>query len=120
MKGSIISLTACLLFVGSIVVLQSCQEQKETGILSQQEMVRVMTEFYIVEDKINRLSLGPDTSRQIFNIMKQKVSAKTGVPDSVFLRSLDYYTHRPKQMEQIYTALVDSLNLKEQRAGQAQ
>ena len=80
----------------------------------------MMTEIYIVEDKINRLSLGPDTSRQIFNIIKGKLSAKTGVPDSVFLRSLEYYTQRPKEMEQIYTALVDSLNLQEQRAGQAQ
>jgi hypothetical protein len=41
--------------------------------------------------------------------------AKLGVSDSVFKRSFDYYMDRPREMEQIYAALVDSLSLKEQR-----
>lgn len=120
MKGFNISSIVWLVLLGISTVVLSCKEQKETGVLSQEEMVRVLTEIYIVEDKVNRLTLGPDTSRQIFNQMREKVAAKTGIPDTLFLKSLDYYTQRPKQMEQIYTALVDSLNLKEQRAGQAQ
>ena len=35
--------------------------------------------------------------------------------DSVFKKSFDYYMDRPKEMELIYTALVDSLSLMEQR-----
>ena len=120
MKGLIISSIVWLGYLSVIGFLSSCEEKKEADVLSQAEMVRVMTEIYIVEDKVNRLAMGPDTSRQIFNKMREKISEKTGVPDSVFLKSLDYYTQDPKQMEQIYTALVDSLNLKEQRAGQAQ
>ncbi|HEY0770448.1 MAG TPA: DUF4296 domain-containing protein [Sphingobacteriaceae bacterium] len=119
MKGLNISLIAWLVFIGGSSLLFSCKGEKETGVLSQEEMVRVLTEIYIVEDKVNRLTMGPDTSRQIFNRMRERISEKTGIPETTFLKSLDYYTQRPKQMEQIYTALVDSLNLKEQRAGQA-
>jgi hypothetical protein len=35
--------------------------------------------------------------------------------DSVFRKSLDYYMARPRTLEHIYTALIDSLNLREQR-----
>jgi hypothetical protein len=104
-----------MLIFSAMIGLQSCEEKKETGILSEKEMVRILTEIYITEDKVNRLALGPDTSRQIFQKMKGKIELKTGVPDSVFMRSLEYYSRRPEQMENIYTALVDSLNLKEQR-----
>ena len=48
--------------------------------------------------------------------MLPKVFAESGVTDSVFKKSFDYYMERPAEMEQIYTALVDTLQLKEQRA----
>ena len=76
----------------------------------------MLTEIYIAEDKVNRLSVDPDSSHRIFEDFRRKIGEKTGIPDSVFRRSLDYYTARPQEMEQIYAALVDSLNLKEQRS----
>ena len=79
-------------------------------------MIKVLTEIYVAEDKINRLAVGPDSGQKIFDSMRAKISLKTGIPDSLVRKSLDYYTARPKEMEQIYAALVDSLNLKEQRA----
>jgi hypothetical protein len=97
------------------LVAASCQEQKEARVLTREEMVRVMMEIYILEDKINRMAIGPDSSRQVFAVMNKRVPEKTGIADSVFRRSLDYYTARPKEMERIYSALVDSLNLREQR-----
>jgi hypothetical protein len=93
----------------------SCQEQKEGTVLTREEMVRVMMEIYILEDKINRMTIGPDSSRQVFAVMNKRVPERTGIPDSVFRKSLEYYTSRPKEMERIYSALVDSLNLREQR-----
>jgi len=33
----------------------------------------------------------------------------------VFRKSMDYYMDHPMEMELIYTSLVDSLNLREQR-----
>ena len=99
-------------------LVMSCGKEKDPTILSKAEMVKVLTEVYIAEDKINRLSVTPDSSMLIFEDFRRKISAKTGIPDSVFRKSFDYYTARPQEMEQIYTALVDSLNLKEQRSAQ--
>jgi hypothetical protein len=118
-KGFKHSLVAWLIAGSGVLYIASCEQKRTEGILSHKEMVQVLTEIYIAEDKINRLSLEPDSSRQIFAQMKSKIETKTGIPDSVLKRSLDYYMEHPVEMERIYTALVDSLNLKEQRTSGA-
>ena len=79
-------------------------------------MVSVLIDLYISEEKVNRLTLEKDSAQALFGLLEGKIFETTGVPDSVFRVSFDYYYDRPKQMELIYTALVDSLQLREQRA----
>jgi cAMP phosphodiesterase len=79
-------------------------------------MVQYLTELYVVEGKIHRLGLSSDSSLEVFSKMHQKMAEKTGIPDSVFRRSLQYYAQHPVELDRIYGALVDSLNLKEQRS----
>ena len=101
------------------VAMISCSKKNGTGrdgVLTQAEMVKVLREVYLAEEKVNRLSLSRDSSEEVFDIMKLKVFEKTGVPDSVFKKSVNYYIEHPVELEQIYTVLVDSLNLQEQRA----
>jgi hypothetical protein len=99
-----------------IVVLCSCgKKQRPPDVLSEEQMVKVMAEIYIAEERINRLGLRTDSATKVFKAMEGRIFEKTGVPDSVFRKSLNYYSEHPKQMEVIYTALVDSLNLREQR-----
>ena len=100
-----------------VVFLISChtKERVPAGVLDKEKMVRVLTELYIGEEKTNRLGLTRDSAEKVFKIMDGKIEQKTGIPDSVFKRSLNYYFDHPLEMELIYTALVDTLNLKEQR-----
>jgi hypothetical protein len=107
---------SCLVIV--IILGLSCCNKKSApeGILSQDEMVAVMSELYIAEQKISTLGVKRDSLSQIFGVMKEKVFAKAGTTDSVFRKSLNYYMDHPREMEVIYTSLVDSLNLREQRA----
>jgi hypothetical protein len=98
----------------------SCRktEKLPAGVLSKEKMVVLLTDFYITEEKVNRLNLQPDSSTALFEAMKEKVYEKTGVPDSIFTTSFDYYMDHPTDLELIYTALVDSLQLREQRTAQ--
>jgi hypothetical protein len=47
--------------------------------------------------------------------MKDKAFARAGTHDSTFKRSLEFYARTPKEIDDIYTALIDTLNLHEQR-----
>lgn len=75
-----------------------------------------MEELYIAEEKVNHLALSRDSARQVFDVMGTKVFESAAISDSVFRESFDYYMERPREMELIYTALVDTLQLREQRA----
>lgn len=96
----------------------SCSKKEKVpeGILAKEEMVKTIQEVLLAEEKVNRLRLSTDSSKKVFTAMRGKVFEKTGVPDSVFNSSMSYYMDHPRELEQIYTALVDSLNLKEQKA----
>ena len=99
-----------------VVWMVSCGGDRPDGVLSRQEMVQVMEELYLAEEKVNHLALSRDSSKKVFEYMGRKVFENAAISDSVFRRSFDYYMERPREMELIYTALVDTLQLKEQRA----
>ena len=96
----------------------SCSKKEKTpeGILGKEEMAKTIQEVLLAEEKVNRLRLSTDSSKKVFTAIRGKIFEKTGVSDSVFNKSMNYYMDHPKELEQIYTALVDSLNLKEQKA----
>jgi hypothetical protein len=105
---------ACWLF---LIALFACgKENTPAGILPKEKMVQVLTEIYIAEEKLNRMGLPRDTAQKRFEAVEDKIYEKTGVTDSLFKTSYDYYMNRPSEMELIYTALVDSMQLLEQRA----
>jgi hypothetical protein len=100
----------------------ACEPKKEVEgrILSQHEMVNTLLDVYITEQKVTVLTLPRDSSELLFKKLNAKVLESRNVPDSVLKKSFDYYLARPKELEKIYTALVDSLNLREQRSASNQ
>lgn len=109
-------ITITFLATSICVALISCGEKKPEGVLSRAEMVAIMEDIYLSEEKVNHLALKRDSAKIVFAAMKDKIFANAAVSDSAFKRSFDYYMEHPQEMELIYTALVDSLQLLEQRA----
>ena len=97
-------LVTFLMFVG-------CGKKRPEGILSESEMVSVMSELYTAEEKIRNLSVSLDSAQHVFKLMHVKIQEKTGIPDSVFRKSLAYYTDHPSKFQKIYAVLIDSLTL---------
>jgi len=91
------------------------KQGKPDDLLPEKEMVKVMSEIYLAEQKVNALGLPRDSLEQIFSFMKDKIFKKAGTTDATFKRSLKYYLDQPKTVEELYTALIDSLNLREQK-----
>jgi hypothetical protein len=100
------------------VCFSSCrsEDKPEGKILSQPEMVEVLIDVYLAEQKLSRIGVSTDSATAVFAIMESRLFEKHGVADSVFKESLKYYKDHPKDLEKIYSALVDSLQLREQRA----
>ena len=110
----LIATTAPFLIAG--IMLFSCSgEKKHSDILSPEKMVEGLTNIYLGEQKVMKLGLTTDSSIKVFDQIKKDLFQKTGTSDSVFRKSFDYYVDRPKELEQIYTAVIDTLSLREQR-----
>lgn len=91
------------------------RDNRPSDVLDKPTMVKTLIDVYVMEEKVRRLSLSPDSTQKVFERLKTKVFEADTIQDSVFRKSLDYYMGQPKEMQQIYTALVDSLNLREQK-----
>lgn len=106
----------CYLIALMMLALNACdQSEKDPSILSREQMVKMLTEVYLTEQKLSRMGLPQDSAAGEFERFKRRVFEQKNISDSVFKKSFDYYMDRPKEMELIYTALVDSLSLMEQR-----
>lgn len=104
------------IFSGAVIIflISSCEPKSDVRVLSEEEMVSVLMELYVTESKISRVSISNDSIKKIFPQFEAKILEKLNVSDSTFHRSMEYYLSNPKQLEHIYTALVDSLNLRAQ------
>jgi hypothetical protein len=97
----------------ALLILSACDgDKKPAEILSEPEMVRVLSEIYLAEEKAGNMGISYDSVVKLFPKFEAKIFEKTGVSDSIFKVSLEYYKSNPAALEHIYTALVDSLNLK--------
>lgn len=115
MKGFAAVFVPIMLIMAVTAGMTSCGEKRPEGVLSPEEMVQVLEEIYIAEEKVNHLGLSRDSAKHVSAAMTAKVFERAAVTDTVFRKSFDYYMEHPKEMELIYTALVDTLQLREQR-----
>jgi len=111
MKGYLAAVLCATLLMGG-----GCSKSdKPKGLLNKDQMVGALTELYLAEQKVATVAVSRDSTSKIFTQMSPAIFAKIGASDSVFHRSFDYYLDRPAEMEQIYNAVIDTLNLREQR-----
>ncbi len=98
-----------------LLVITGCKQDKlPVGVLSEPEMINVLIQLYVAEEKLSKVAVPYDSSTKLVPYFRAKVFENTGVPDSIYKKSMEYYMANPKRLEFIYTALVDSLSLKEQ------
>ncbi|HYG02068.1 MAG TPA: DUF4296 domain-containing protein [Chryseosolibacter sp.] len=113
--------TLCLCVVIMLGVAACKQtEPPPPDILPKEKIVEVLIEVYIAEQKANRLGIPQDSALMVFQVMKKEILSAADVKEPLFETSFNYYFAHPPEMEQIYTAVVDSLQLREQRAPQSQ
>lgn len=105
-----------LIFAAGVLAVTSCdRERQPERVMSQEEMVQALRSLYIAEEHVSRFGLRPDSARKLFTRMEDRLFEDMGISRDEFTRSFDYYVQHPDEWEAVYSALVDSLNLQEQR-----
>lgn len=83
------------------------------GILNEDEFVEVLIDIHLAEGLVSTLPINFDSAKTLYPYLEKVVFENHGIPDSVFIKSLEYYLLDPIKMERIYSRTVDSLNVQE-------
>lgn len=101
-----------------ILLAVGCRGQSAPeGILSKSEMSSLLVDLYIAESRITISRIPRDSAYLVLKPYEDSVLYRRGITDSTLKKSYAYYLEHPKVMEQILDAVIDTLSLREQRAG---
>lgn len=104
-----------IFLISLIGLLFSCHTEPGISdeIMSKEEMISFLIDLHIIEAKITNVKVPPDTVKVFFPQIEDSLYVKHNVTDSIYMRSYQYYLEHVDEMEEIYTAVVDSLSLRE-------
>lgn len=104
-----------ILFIGLLFMGFSCVNKPAPpeGIMSQQEMVDFLIDIHIIEAKVSMSRIPYDSVKLFFDEVEDSLYRKHHVTDSIYKKSYQYYLEKIDLMEEIYSAVVDSLSLRE-------
>ena len=98
-----------------ILTVVSCSKEDKLpeGYMDQVDMVAFLIDLHIAQASIQNLKLQPDSATYLFNVFERQILEEHNSKDSVFYKSYSWYLERPEIMLDIYTAVVDTLSLRE-------
>ena len=108
-----IIITACL------AVLFSCQQKspssdiKPEGLVSQENMVRILIDVHMTESALSLKNFNRDSSLSLYAYYKEEIYKEHNVTEKQFKESFDYYSKHSQQLNSIYEAVIDSIDVKE-------
>lgn len=99
-----------------VLMLAQCgDEKKPKGLLTQDQMVSLMVDVYLAEARLSAKGISRDSASKLFAPFEKKLLTQKGLTDSVLKANYTYYLERPKELEIILDAVIDTLSLREQR-----
>jgi hypothetical protein len=111
-------LIGILLFAAIFAGLPSCYNtsvEKPKKLIPKEDFIKMMVDIYLIQG----LNVGTDNPAALKNVTQTdlyfSVLKKYDVPDTVFIRSLIYYSSFPKDYEKIHNEIMNVLNESEQQ-----
>jgi len=103
-----------------ILVAVSCSsERPPDDVMDEGAMTNYLIDLHIAEAAVQNLRLKGDSAKTVFEIKEKQLLKKHHVTDSVFINSYNYYLDHPIMLEEIYSAVVDSISLRQSLINEA-
>lgn len=95
--------------IGVFILMISCQQEKQpAGIIEKEKMVSVLIDINIVDAYLNQV---PQVDTMLMQAKSRYtyVFKKHGIDSVKFSKSLNYYSLRSAELDQMYQTVIDSL-----------
>lgn len=102
------------LFLAISIFSLSCRDIEKTqsapeNLLTKEQMINIMTELHMAEAKTSTARLPSDSAHMLFLHLQERVMLKYNTDTAQYNSSYKWYAENVKQMDEIYSAVVDSL-----------
>lgn len=97
------------------ILLIGCKDERPEGILDKGTMTNIIIDVYIGEGKVSALNVKRDSSLIVYEAYEKLIYEKYAIDKDTYKKSLSYYYNNPAQLDEIYEAVMDSLNVREQK-----
>lgn len=98
------------------VLLGACQRPEEPvppqKLLPKSDFARLLMEMHLTESRIDAAHLARDSSVALFEQVKDSLLQSHHTTDSAFRQTYRYYSIHGKDLQEVYDAVIDSLNLR--------
>ena len=79
--------------------------------ISKEKMVNILIDIHLIEEKVNQLNFSKDSSKGMFDMLEKEIFQKYNITDEDYRKSYSYYFFNPKELDDIYQSVIDSLNV---------
>ena len=79
--------------------------------LPKDKMINILIEIHLLEEKVNQLNYSEDSLKTIYELFEKEIFKNHDVSDEEYRKSYSYYFFDPKQLDEIYQSVIDSLNI---------
>ena len=95
----------------------SCQNNTEQAVISKDKMVDILIDMHISEEAISELPYEKDTLKSLFKMKELEIFESYSVTEEMYRRSYSHYFFNPKELDNIYQVVIDSLSVYQQTKG---
>ena len=93
-------------------LIASCKFNDDSNIyVSKEIMISLLVDIHLLEEKISLLEYSNDSSKYLYNVMEKDLFLKYNITEEDYRKSYSYYFFNPKELDEIYDGVIDSLNL---------
>ena len=79
--------------------------------ISKEKMVKILIDIHLIEEKVNQLNFSKDSSKVMFDMLEKEIFQKYNLTDEDYRKSYSHYFFNPKELDDIYQSVIDSLNV---------
>lgn len=101
------------------LALPACQRPEEplrpADLLPSSQLVAALVDLHLLESQVESAALKPDSARALFLAQQKSIFWNYHMNDSSFQHSVHYYGIHGKDLDDIYAAVIDSLDSRTHR-----
>ena len=101
----------------TIFIITSCDDKPTEDVIEKHKMVQILMDMHLAEEAISELPYEKDTLKTLFAMKEHEIFDKYSITEEFYRKSYSYYFFDPKELNDIYQVVIDSLSVYQQTRG---